>query len=180
MFLNRLITFGKDVDDNQEVQKYIIGMEFRKNLTPSLKQYLLDHNKSDDSCQDIAAFLDTKMKHKFNVSVNQIAASDDKRFDAIESKLDLLTDALCRISEAKSENHDNPPTSVNKISSQPKNGNKLEKRADWIYNKYDKPIRCGKCGMLGHYAKICPGTCNAVCHKCQKIGHLQAACPSKN
>jgi len=179
MFLNRLIIIGKEVDDNSVVQKYIIGMEFRKNLTPALKQYLLDHNKSEDSCQEIASFLDIKMKHKSNTTVNQIT-SDDKRLNTIEAKLDMLTDALCRVSDTKSEKSDNAPKVVNKISLQPKNDAKSDKRSDWIYNKYNKPIRCGKCGMLGHYAKICPGTCKAVCHMCQKIGHLQAACPSKN
>ena len=51
---------------------------------------------------------------------------------------------------------------------------------EWDLNQYGAPIRCRKCGVLGHMDQRCTGT-DLRCHRCNQVGHIAPACPmSKN
>ena len=62
------------------------------------------------------------------------------------------------------------------VRSFPDNQNR---QAEWQLNRFGKPIRCFKCGMMGHTAATCLGLCKAICHTCNKVGHLQSVCPQR-
>ena len=54
--------------------------------------------------------------------------------------------------------------------------------AHWEINKYGKPFRCRKCGIIGHRTESCRGNSQVSCHNCGKIGHMKFVCQelSKN
>ena len=52
----------------------------------------------------------------------------------------------------------------------------------WEINRYGKPFRCQKCGILGHRTESCRGNAQITCHACNQTGRLKFVCPniSKN
>ena len=186
-FLNRIKATAADASDEETVKTWLINSQFKKNLTSKIQQFLLDHDKNNSTAEEKAKFLDSKNKHLKTEKVNLLQTSD---MAEMKEKIDTQNSALSELLECVGDlkMKFDSQLEVNAIKN---TGNRDETRKtsslspsdirqSWLYNKFGKPIRCGKCGMLGHYKKICPGTCKAICHLCQRQGHLQSACPTKS
>ena len=188
-FLNRIKTTAADASNEETVQTWMINSQFKKNLTPKIQQFLLDHDKNDSTAEEKAKFLDSKNRHLKTESVNLLQTSDVAEMkEKIEIQNSALSELLECVGDLKMKldsqveinaikNQKHQPSRDKTVKTRPLA--LADIRQNWLYNKFGKPIRCGQCGMLGHYKNICPGTCKAICHLCQKQGHLQSACPTK-
>ena len=186
-FLNRIKTTAADASNEKTVQTWLINSQFKKNLTSKIQQFLLDHDKHNSTAEDKAIFLDSKNKHLKTESVNLLQASDVAGMqETIEIQNNALSELLECVGDLKMKIDSHLEVNAIKNTKNYPTRDEIKGsfaspniRQNWLYNKFGKPIRCGQCGMLGHYKNICPGTCKAICHLCQKQGHLQSACPTK-
>ena len=189
-FLNRIRATAVDAANEETIQTWMINSQFKKNLTPKIKQFLLDHDKDNSTTEEKAKFLDSKNKYLKTESVNLLQTSE---ITEMKEKIEIQNNALSELLECVGglKMKLDSQVEINAIKNTKYEPNQEEiiktsslaspnSRQNWLYNKFGKPIRCGKCGMLGHYKNICPGTCKAICHLCQKQGHLQSACPTKS
>ena len=102
-FLDRLKRIAGPISTNEEIKKYLITDSFHKNLNRSLRTFLHEHEKSDASIENIAAYLDRMNKHKTS-HINELEIVATKKMaelceqnqqlqaqnSSIEDKLDLL------------------------------------------------------------------------------------------
>lgn len=191
VFHKRLQNIGLEITakSTEAVTKIFIKDAFLRNLSPKLKNFLLEHGKNTEETVDMAKFLDQKRKHIFAVSTNNIEIGTilelTQQNADLQNQIAVLTQLVqTALHGDLTENRD---VDVNKISTKPetrKNADSRQtafRRPDWIYKSDGRPVRCLQCGLFGHNKQDCPRTCKAVCHGCGKIGHLKAVCrASKN
>ena len=191
LFVERLKNLAKDIDDDQNVQSYIVKRRFSLNLTESQKSFLLDHGKSEADVEEKAQFLDSKEKHLKNSNINAISTNSEVMSEIkalrglVESmfikkvvqdeEVEINRIQANKTKSAKPERSSQLPTHLKSAAE-----NVSRKRSypsHWILNeRTGRPISCGSCGEYGHYSKICPETCTATCYNCGKVGHLQSVC----
>jgi len=63
-FLEKLKRVAEPISDNSEIKKYLITEAFHNNINRGLRTFLHEHEKSDTSIENIAAYLDRMNKHK--------------------------------------------------------------------------------------------------------------------
>lgn len=228
-FTERLQIIAADIDKDEKIQQYLVKKEFKRNLSPVLKVFLVDHGQDQEDIMKICLFLDSKQKHVKVISVNAVESKNDiqkleAKIEALttlfESSLQMqkqLTNAHAKFKQSLEPgtqgpkmqepmywsnvpNYLNDEYEVNKVGINTKPPNApvqrfrqntapmmtpprtlitAESQGNWIYNKFGKPVRCGTCGMFGHYARICPGTCKEQCFICKQVGHLQSVCKQR-
>ena len=197
-FHTRLSTLAKLCDSNSNTQSYLIKNAFEKSLSSSTKQYLCDHDELDSDPFEQAKFLDRKRKYKKIIQINEIdvrnnafqkelmsqMAVQNQALTALTEKIAQLTTQNAHLTSQNSKNE----AEILKLKTVPKqetSGNSqaakpFEPRPEWELNKYGKPFRCRKCGLLGHKDQNCKGT-HLTCRNCNQVGHIAPACKqSKN
>ena len=198
-FHTRLSTMAKLCDSNPSIQSYLIKNAFQKSLNRNLRQYLCDHDELESEPLDQATFLDKKRKNKKQIQINEIGAAQNTAFqkelmEQMATQNQVLTALTDKITQLTTQNtqltnqNSKFEAEINKLKttqkfvpSETQRSNKpFESKPEWELNKYGKPFRCRKCGLLGHKDQNCKGT-HLTCNKCQKVGHIAPACPlSKN
>ena len=198
-FHSRLSNLAKICNSNDNIQSYLIKDVFEKSINSNLKQYLRDHDKLNAEPLEQAQFLDKMQKFKKIVTVNEIDAAKNSAFQmelmtqiqnqnkamAIQSQaLTELTEKIAKMStqnstlEAEIFKLRATPKTENQTKSQPTKT--FEPRPEWELNKWGKPFRCRKCGLLGHRDENCKGT-HLTCRNCNQVGHIAPVCKmSKN
>lgn len=179
VFKSRLDIIAKPIIEvaKEDAAKLLVEDAFRRNLSPSLKQYLVDHGYDDKTISEIATFLDGKQKHIYATSVNNLETS---RIDELTLQINALTELVKTALISPKDVENCVDAEINKIGTKnpaPK-APFQNKRTDWVYKENGRPLRCQQCGLFGHHASKCPRDCTAVCHKCGRRGHLQAVCRS--
>ena len=126
--------------------------------------------------------------------MNQMTLMNQNQSKAMETQNNALAALTEKLSQLTSQNS-KLEAEIFKLKTTPKPqaatstyigaANTSEKRPfqakpEWELNKYGKPFRCRKCGLLGHKDQNCKGT-HLTCNKCQQVGHIAPACQmSKN
>ncbi len=175
VFLTRLKLRATPITEHtdQKVTDLLVEDAFRSNLSPTLKQFLVDHGQNDATLDNMATFLDGKKKHVFKVQTNQVQLEE---ISELKSQINVLTDlvktALVPRNDADLDNE----AHIYRVSTSANRKKVFPRREDWEYKENGKPIRCGQCGLFGHLKSKCPRTCTLVCHHCGKAGHLKAVC----
>ena len=201
-FLTRLKRLAEIVTDKTDVQSYLIGKHFNKALTPNLKIFLREKEKSSETPAKIAEFLDNLGKHKLTVDLNSLESSSTREeIHQLHDKIDSLQNemrALLRFQQSKTfeaetadlyalktkaqSRHINTPrksvTFSQRQPARPTYQNNETFPPHWELNRYGRPFRCRKCGLRGHRDQNCTGT-DFTCRICHKVGHIQAACPER-
>lgn len=201
-FLIRLKRLAEIVTDNKDVQKFLCSQYFDEALTPNLKIFIKEKEKSSDTPEKIAEFLDNMGKHKRNVDLNSLEInSSEERINELHEKFDSLQNemrALLRYQQSKNYEADTAELFALKAKPQRRQIQPAQKTANfkriqpirsnlanetfppqWELNRYGRPFRCRKCGLRGHRDQNCTGT-DFVCRICHTVGHIQAACPERN
>ena len=168
-------------------------------MNRNLRQYLCDHDELDSEPLDQAKFLDKKRKNKKQIQINEIGAAQNSAFqkelmEQMANQNQVLTALTEKITQLTTQNNQLTnqnakfEAEINKLKTTPKSVSseaqrsqkQIEPRPEWELNKYGKPFRCRKCGLLGHKDQNCKGT-NLTCNKCHQVGHIAPACQmSKN
>ena len=175
MFLKRLNILAAPITENtdQSVTDLLVEDVFRSNLSPTLKQFLIDHGQNDSSLADIATFLDGKMKHVFKAQTNQVQIEE---MSELKSQIAILTDLVKTALVPQHDANADDGAHICRIAARDHRKTSFARREDWEYKENGKPIRCGQCGLFGHLKSKFPRTCTLVCHHCGKAGHLKAVC----
>ena len=198
-FFTRLSTLAKQCDSNATIQSFLIKNAFEKSINANLKQYLCDHDELDSEPIEIAKFLDKKRKYKKIARINEIDAVQNSAFQkefmsqmaAQNQVLSALADKITQLTTQNSQlttQNSKFEAEINKLKAAPKHEKSNNATAtkvftpkpEWELNKYGKPYRCRKCGLLGHKDENCKGT-HLTCNNCKQVGHIAPACKqSKN
>ena len=196
-FLDRLKSYTRKMPKlNDIIKTHMVEETFRENLNSKLKRFLLEHEKTGETIEESAKFLDRMQKYKREISVNEIAVSSD--VEEIKNQIEALTlllkdnsiNTMQQLTEIRNEFKTSRLQNVDVLKISPEtrktqNANlsgtanqtqNYEHNPNWEYNRFGKPFRCRHCGILGHKDESCKGT-NLTCMKCQKIGHTFPACP---
>ena len=185
---------AKQCDTNTTIQSFLIKNAFEKSINANLKQYLCDHDELDSEPIDMAKFLDKKRKHKKIVRVNEIDAEKNNAFQkefmsqmaAQNQVLSALADKITQLTTQNSQltsQNSKFEAEINKLKAAPKyekstvqaTSKVFTPKPEWELNKYGKPYRCRKCGLLGHKDESCKGT-HLTCNNCKQVGHIAPAC----
>jgi len=172
LFLKRLQSITTNVSTNEEVQKDRLDETFRANLTPALNTFLLEHDQLEQSCVQIAKYLDTKQKHKKSAEINLLEKMD--KIDQLEKlilemKLNQATQMTNLTKMFQESLGANQNSEVNAIQNSP------QETKPWKSVPQNKK-HCSKCGMFNHRTDQCYGKCRLTCRRCNKIGHLDIVC----
>ena len=191
-FYNRLQCTAALVDDNEYVRNHLIKKVFKANLTPRLQEFLVIQGKQNVSVSDMAKFLDEKLQYKNRLTVSSVESGRmEKDLSILKTEIKALTENMTLLMQTVSKQHDDETGIINQIEHH-KNGRKVHtKRREntpnfrqkmqnqqfqWELNKYGKPIKCQKCGLMGHSSSSCLGLCKQRCYSCKEVGHLQSVC----
>ena len=169
----KLIAAPITVNTDQKVTDLLVEDAFRSNLSPTLKQFLIDHGQNDASLDHIATFLDDKKKHVFKVETNQVQVEE---IAELRSQIAILTDLVKTALVPQNDTNVDNAANIYQVATTGSRKKTFVRREDWEYKENGKPIRCGQCGLFGHAKSKCPRTCTLVCHHCKKVGHLKAVC----
>ena len=199
-FYTRLSHLARASNDNKTIQEFLLQNTFEKALNANHRQFLIDQDQTNLDLLEKAKYLDKRNKHKKQIRINEI---DTTANNAIQMELINQMSALTtKIAELSTQNATFATQNaafeaeIFKLKTQPKRQNFLIHQphhtklktaqndrsipSQWELNKYGKPYRCRKCGLLGHKDEKCRGT-HLTCRKCNKVGHIAPACPlSKN
>ena len=172
LFLKRLKAITTNVSSNIDVQNDRVDEAFRSNLTPVINTFLLEHDKLDSSCAEIAKFLDLKQKHKKSADINLIERMD--KIDQLEKlivemKLNQASQMASLTQMVQESLGTQQKTEINAIRK-----SNTPSRKPWTNS--NKNERCKKCGMFNHKTSECSGKCRLTCRRCNQIGHLEAVC----
>ena len=78
-FLERIKNIAdKMAGKEQSVKTHFIDSAFRKNLTPSIREFLVDQDSQNKSIEDIASLLDRRKKYKKSAEIFQLETSNEK------------------------------------------------------------------------------------------------------
>ena len=95
IFVDRLKNWSSKITSDKNFEKYLVEEQFNDNISPSLRQYLLDMDKLELDVESKAMFLDRKGKHKKSLSVNQIVLTESKEIlDELEKEMSSENDKL--------------------------------------------------------------------------------------
>jgi len=202
-FLDKLRRIAQPISNNEEIRSYLITEAFHKNINRGLRTFLHEHEKNNESIDDIAKYLDRMNKHKTShvnqleidvatKKISELCLQNDKlqsQNHTIEEKLDNLklemqqmiaaaiahsTTELNKIGATKTvEAHNQRPG--NKTTS--KAGTRQSYNPRWELDRFGAPIQCNKCGWKGHKAANCLGLIR--CSLCREQGHAITICPKR-
>ena len=202
-FLDKLKRIAEPISKNSEIKQYLITDAFNKNLNRPLRTFLHEHEKSDESIENIAAYLDRMQKYKHS-HINQIDVVAAKKMDelceqnqrlqtqniSIEEKLDSLKKEMQKMIVAAVAQSTMEINRIETTEKQPVKTYQPEERQypnkdqryhrqrfnpKWEVNKFGVPITCNKCGWKGHQTKNCLGLIRCV--NCSEQGHAITICP---
>ena len=198
-FHTRLSHLARASNNNTAIQDFLLKNAFEKSLNENHRQFLIDQDQMGLNILEKAKYLDKRNKHKRQIRVNEIETTAN---NAIQIELINQMSALtAKIAELSTQNATFATQNaafeaeIFKLKTQPKIQNfptqtqqtktnmpQIDRSfpPQWELNKWGKPYRCRKCGLLGHKDEKCRGT-QLTCRKCNKVGHIVPACPlSKN
>ena len=147
-FLSRINRIANDASNQPSIREYLVENTFRKNLTPRHNSFLREHEKSEDSIQKIAEYLDKMRKNVADVSVNslelegatqkiselyrqnsELHAQNNKlhqKFDALQEDMKRVMVAVTTQNPTNQRSHQNASSiELNQVN---QNGSKNEKR----------------------------------------------------
>ena len=189
-FLARIVQLATQISQTEAIQEYLTKDAFERNLTPNNKQFLLESEKTNETIQNKAAYLDKMKKNKRNPHINEIDSKKSTAFE--EEMLKQLTALTSKIDEMRTQNSAQE-CEIFKLKTEIKKGGNQQTKIpekgvtkfpenqpryinpSWELNKYGKPYRCRRCGILGHKDENCRGT-TLQCRNCNKVGHIAPAC----
>jgi hypothetical protein len=208
-FLERITELAEQmVDKDESVKKHYIDRAFRSNLTPSIREFLLDQNAETKNIEEISNLLDKRRKYKKSVNIFQLETSDEKienlttmisvfaeQKNADSKRIQSLLDQNQKMMEMLENKFSVFDTEICKLKISTKNAQstsqnfrpKMEPKqeiqnnfpASWELNQDGSPVRCSGCGFQGHNQAVCRGT-RATCNICKKLGHIVYACPERS
>ena len=190
-FLTRLERLAKIVTDKDDVQQFLINKHFRRALTPNLKSLLQEREKTSETPTKIASFLDSLGKNKRSVDLHSIESTTqaeihqlNEKFDSLKNELKNELREILRIQSSRNYECEQAELNAVKLKPRVSRPEPSDQRTDnfpphWEINRYGRPYRCRKCGILGHRDENCRGT-KLVCRICNQPGHIQPACPRRN
>ena len=166
---------------NRDLKSYFLKKAFNSNLSPEIKRYLTDHDKSQATTREKAVFLDKREKYKKKPEINAISTSEifqiqmEELTSQISRQFSDLKNEICEIKKVSADSKD---TSRSRSKEQSRH---IEDTAKFLADgeKRSKKERCAKCGFFNHATEDCRGTSTRKCHLCNEIGHLMAVCPLK-
>ena len=185
MFYERIDFLAEQASESKyDLKMYLLNESFNSNLSPEIKRYLVDHDQSNGTAKEKAAFLDKREKFKKKIEINAVSVTDilKDQMEALTSQLSQqFNDLRNEIYEIKKVSAESKARENKHIYEQRRH---IEDTANFFKQQETKPRRenrerCRKCGFFNHKTEECRGTSTRKCYICEETGHLSAVCPLK-
>ena len=189
-FLTRLERLAQLVSSEKIIQEFLVNKYFHSAISPSLRSFLREREKSTETPIKIAEFLDNLGKHKKVVDLNSLESSrTNKKIKELDEKIDakfsvLHTEIKEILRNQQSQYTTSQVAEVHAVKNLKSQGQTFfDSRNEtssfhWELNRYGRPYRCRKCGLRGHRDQNCKGT-DLTCRICKVVGHISTACPKR-
>ena len=136
-FYNRIERLAKNstgtTETDKHIQSHLIKKTFFRNITPKLKTFLHEHDKTGLSAKDTAAYLDKMLKYRRSVNLfNLENAEASTRMAEMAEKMDGMQKLLATLLENQNATKHSMDLQINELRSQrqtdaPKRSAKMER-----------------------------------------------------
>ena len=197
-FFTRLEKLATTASKGNDVLKtHFLEESFNQNLTPDLRRYLLDQEKSTETPEKIAEYLDKMKKYKKRIEIKAISAEDillreqvsalTQQFASFPDVLrESLGTTLSSMMDAKMDSFRREISNINKVQAAPrqstaptnnyKHGNSFEQQqAVNTTAQFTRQANPSNQNNRNNFERQVDGT-PITCHACGVKGHTKKNC----